>query len=144
MTFAPLKDSTKPSIEHQELVPAKELKLVYAFEFPLKTYMFSAATFLLGLSALGFWMFNDERQRGKSIFQIGMGIMVFIVILFLCLYRFSPNLFDNVVINVRDAEDAVARVNSGHITILGLLTLAFYKICKCNKPEMANEQEEQV
>ena len=61
LTFAPLIDSTKPRIEYDELVPARELKLVYAYEFPMKTYMFSAAIFLLILSALGFWIFNDER-----------------------------------------------------------------------------------
>ena len=72
--------------------------------------------------------------------MIGMGVMVFIVILFLGLYHFSPNLFDNVVIDVQGAEEAVSRVNSSHVTILGLLSLAFYKIFTWNKQGEVNEE----
>ncbi len=59
LSFAPLIDSTKPPIEHEEMVPAAELRLVYAYEFPLKAYLTSAATYLLVLSALGFWVYYD-------------------------------------------------------------------------------------
>lgn len=151
MTFAPHTSSNKPALESGS-VPKQALRIKYESENTPNGGVWSLAIALLlticGLAVFGFMLWSYSDVNAVETIEIAAwaaggivcaGIFFFIAYWLLNLV-FTPG---NVIWPVTPEDEAITKINASHVTVLGFLSLFFYKLCgkKQVKAEVAADPE---
>jgi len=150
MSLAPHGDSSNVALQKASRLPTQELKIKYQSEntpngdvwaFAIAAFVSFAAVGVWGYAIYFTWSEGGTFTSDAEAVGYAAGGF-FAIFIFFFVFRWILLLFlmpGNVVEEVPDAGEAAQKVNATHMSILGLLSYFFYKLCG-KKSEMRQKK----